>query len=169
MQSTRHLLVRVELLCEGSDPPVLSALQSAVRASITELWGDVGVGSTMSTLQAKHYCAAAGYALVRTARRHAPKVRAALTAVRFVNKRPVRLTVVHAAGSQRTARRAMLRLLERSLAARARRPTHAALGLCDDAADSSREPARLQPAASAAARELSEIRRVVRALSGEDG
>jgi len=168
VQSTRHFLVRVEQLNEAPEPIVLASLTSAVRGSVSELFGDFGLGCVARTLQAKNYCAAAGYVLVRSPRKCAANVRAAIVSVRFVNKRAVRLSVVHAAGSQRTARRAMLTRLERALAAHERRPAGAALGLCEDgdppAAQST--PASASPTATST-RQASDIRRMIRDLTAE--
>jgi RNase P/RNase MRP subunit POP5 len=131
VQSARHFLVRVEHLGESPEPFLVANLTAALRASVGELFGDVGLGCVGSTLVIKYYCASAGYLLVRTARKHADKVRAAIATVRYVNKRSVRLSVVHTAGSKRTASRAMLTRLERALAMHERRPGSDELGLCD--------------------------------------
>mmetsp|Transcript_44039 Transcript_44039/g.73134 ORF Transcript_44039/g.73134 Transcript_44039/m.73134 type:complete len:162 (-) Transcript_44039:237-722(-) len=112
----RHLLVNIEVLAESLEPMQLSALYSSLRDSILENFGDFGLGCIQPSLQVKHHCPAASCFVVRVVRKHASMVRGAITLVRFVRKLPVRLSVVHTAGSPRTARRAMLAWLERHLA-----------------------------------------------------
>jgi len=168
VQSARHFLVRVEHLGENPEPLLVANLTSALRASVGELFGDVGLGCIASTLMVKYYCVPAGYVLVRAARKHAAKVRAAITTVRVVNKRPVRLSVVHAAGSKRTASRAMFARLERALAAHERRPGHAELGLCGSTELPS--AAAIGPlVASTSGRDAAgDIRRVIRDLTNAE-
>jgi RNase P/RNase MRP subunit POP5 len=166
VQSARHFLVRVEHLGEDPAPFLVANLTSALRASVCELFGDVGIGCIGSTLVVKHYCAPAGYVLVRTARKHAGKMHAAIISVRYVNKRPARLSVVHTAGSRRTASRAMLARLERSLAAHGRRPEPAELGLC-----SGTEPpaaAATGPSVAPGRDPAGDIRRVIRDLTNAE-
>jgi len=158
VSAERHLLVRVERLGEDVERLTASQLSTALRASYGALFGDAGLGC-VSGLAARHYCAPAGFALVRVPRRHAAQARAAATAVQFIRKRPVRLSVIHMAGSQRTARRALVRRLEQQLAALAPPRPRAALGLCEGAA--------VRPPAVDAAATAAEIRRSIRELKDD--
>jgi len=100
-------------------PPGITAvqLQNAIRSSISALFGDFGIGLVQQSLQVKSFLAEAGTCLVKVARAHAPMVRAAATAVCFVQQHPVRLSVIRIAGSQRTARKAIGGCLEDCLRA----------------------------------------------------
>lgn len=113
VHAERVLIVQLDSLGAAVDGVSGSTLLAAIRESVRHLFGDFGVGSVQSSLQVKHFCASAGFFLVRVARRHASTVRAAVCSVRFIQQRPVRMTAIHTAGSLRTARRTMIVMLEK--------------------------------------------------------
>jgi len=169
VQAGRHFLVRLEQLGGEAESFTLAQLSSSLRGCLGELFGELGLGSLATTLVLKHYCAGAAIFAVRAPRKHAPSVRAAIAAVRFVNKRPVRLSVIHAAGSKRTARRAMLSRLEQTMAALEQKPTPAQLGLCEDTVLPAMPQSLLPtPVGSAMRDALGDIRRVMRDLAAAD-
>ena len=109
--STRFLLVRVQFL-DGRPTPTLSVLNTAIRDSVIENFGDFGSGLVLSSLQTRHYTPHAELCCVRVARQHARMVRGAISLVRFIQRQVVILTVVQICGSSRTLRRAMLSVLK---------------------------------------------------------
>jgi len=111
--STRFLVVRVQLL-DGRPPPTLAVLNSAIRDSIHENFGDFGAGLVLTSFHTRHYSSHAELCCVRVARQHERMVRGSISLVRFIQRQSAILTVVQACGSGRTLRRAMLARLRRS-------------------------------------------------------
>ena len=111
--STRFLVVRVQLL-DGRLPPTLAVLNSAIRDSIHENFGDFGAGLVLTSfhsarpprhtrhrapgakderaslfcgapsLAARHYSPHAELCCVRVARQHERMVRGSISLVRFI-------------------------------------------------------------------------------------
>ncbi len=114
----RFLCVRVERLGGGgpssaASAPSVAELTRAVHHAVAALAGDDALAAFRHRLHLKHYSRAAAHFVLRLPRKHATLVRAALTTVRTLAGEPVRLTVAHVAGSQRTLRRVLLAQLAR--------------------------------------------------------
>ena len=100
--SERTLLVSVELGSDERERPTTSSLQTAVRESVRDQFGDFGAGCVLSSLAVRNYSPETGCFLVRVRREHARMVGSAVGSVPFVQlgstRLPVRLTVTRAAG-----------------------------------------------------------------------
>jgi RNase P/RNase MRP subunit POP5 len=84
-----------------------SDIFASVRGMIADTHGDVGIGNTVAMLAVKFFDPRTRLCIVRGPSLWASQVRSALVSVKKIKNREARLSILHVAGSVRTASRAV--------------------------------------------------------------
>jgi ribonuclease P/MRP protein subunit POP5 len=125
----------------GAQPRItLKTLRAAIVDSVALNFGEFGLGVVSASLQVKFFSPQTSMFILRVCRDFCTQARAALTFLSDVGKLPVRVEVLHEAGSIRTCRTHGLRIYDRLLQGMVaeRTPVSCRSAIASDAADPDR-------------------------------
>ncbi|KAJ1629004.1 hypothetical protein T492DRAFT_1014183 [Pavlovales sp. CCMP2436] len=111
----RYFTFSVEFADGQAAPTGAQAVIAQVRASIIDLHGDYGAGCTMPSLSLRFFDPSSGVCNVRVDREFAEMTRASIVVVTIIDKREVRLRVLHMAGSMRKCKLVLRKCLDAHL------------------------------------------------------
>ncbi|KAG8471154.1 hypothetical protein KFE25_009575 [Diacronema lutheri] len=114
----RFFTLRAELGDGRAMPSSAQTVIAQIRSSVLDLHGDYGAGCTMPSLSVRFFDPSSSICAIRVDREFAEMVRTSIALVTQLDKREVRLRVLHMAGNMRSCKAVVRRQLDRHLRAR---------------------------------------------------